>query len=131
MRPPSGTTSAALTSFRSASQAAASAALVASRATLAPGPALEELQHALSFVPVYAARAAAAAREMRALRARLDRAKARGERLRHAAVSGERLLPGDLNSAASAVLGWATGVAVSAPKPVEQQPVEDGVEAER
>jgi hypothetical protein len=72
----------------------------------------------VGFIPVYLSRAQAAAREMRALRARLDKAVARAAKLQHAATTGEALVPTDLSVYAgaaadmtSALVGWAGATA--------------------
>ncbi len=69
---------------------------------------------------MYMTRAQAAAREMRSLRSRLDKAVARASKLQHAVSTGEALVPTDLGvyagaaaGATSALLGWAGAAATS------------------
>lgn len=83
-------------------QEASAGALASSRDALALSEASEALAHAVGFVPVYCARAAAAAKEMRALRARLDYAMERAALLKHSALTGAPLVPKDLGAYAEA-----------------------------
>ena len=59
----------------------------------------------VGFIPVYMTRAQAAAREMKALRSRLDRSLARAQALSHCAQTGKPLVPTDLGAYAEAAAG--------------------------
>lgn len=91
-------------------QKASAGALAESRSTLSLSKAAEELQHAVGYCPVYTTRAQAAAKEMRALRARVDRALQRAATLEHAAKTGEVLVPSDLGAFVDVAAGITTNV---------------------
>ena len=91
-------------------QAASKAALGESCRAIALSKAAEELQHAVGYIPVYTTRAQAAAKEMRALRARVDRAVQRASALEHSATTGAPLLVADLGAFAEASRQAAAGL---------------------
>lgn len=91
-------------------QATSSGALEQSRAALALSEAAEELQHAVGFIPVYTGRAQAAAKEMRALRARLDACQERAQVLKECAVHGTPFLPRDYAAYAEAAAELVSGL---------------------
>ncbi len=108
--------------------AAARGARAAAPAASHPPPALQHARQASStrglpdrvlasppppqvgFIPVYQTRAQAAAREMRALRARVDRSLARAAALAHSAETGAPLVPTDLGAYAEAASGLTSSV---------------------
>jgi hypothetical protein len=74
----------------------------------------------VGFIPIYMTRAQAAAREMRALRARADKCMGRAAKLQHALDTGDALVPTDLSVYAgaaagvtSALVGWAGAAAAN------------------
>ena len=91
-------------------QATSSGALETSRGALALSEAAEELQHAVGFIPVYAGRAQAAAKEMRALRARLDACQERAQVLKECAANGTPFLPRDYAAYTEAALELVSGL---------------------
>jgi hypothetical protein len=91
-------------------QKVSAGALAESRSTLSLSKAAEDLQHAVGYCPIYTTRAQAAAKEMRALRARVDRALQRAATLEHAAKTGEVLVPSDLGAFVDVAAGITTNV---------------------